>query len=61
MCRALGSEEGLLAGISTGAHVVAAIEVARRLGSDGRVYTLCCDSGERYFSLADQFRPGTER
>lgn len=52
----LAKEEGLLVGISSGANVEAAVAVARELGSGRSVYTLCCDTGERYFSLAEQFR-----
>ena len=51
MARRLSREEGLLVGVSAGANVVAAIEVARRLGPGRRVVTILCDSGERYFSL----------
>jgi cysteine synthase A len=51
----LGREEGLLVGISTGAHVVAAVRLARELGAERRVYTVAMDTGERYFSLAQQF------
>lgn len=47
----LTKEEGILAGISTGANVHAALSVAQQLGSGNRVATLICDSGERYFSL----------
>jgi len=52
----LGKEEGLLVGISSGANVVAALRVARQLPRDARIYTLLCDTGERYFSLKEQFR-----
>ena len=51
----LGREEGLLVGISTGAHLVAAVRLARELGAERRVYTVAMDTGERYFSLAQQF------
>lgn len=51
----LASEEGLLAGMSTGANVVAALHVAANLASDAHVVTLQCDSGERYFSVAEHF------
>jgi cysteine synthase A len=51
----LGREEGLLVGISTGANVVAALQVAAELGPEARVYTVACDSGEREFSLGEQF------
>jgi cysteine synthase A len=52
----LGREEGLLVGISSGANVVAALRTARQLSRDARIYTLLCDTGERYFSLKEQFR-----
>jgi cysteine synthase A len=48
----LGREEGLLVGISAGANVLAAMEVARRLGPGKTVVTMLCDRGERYLSLA---------
>lgn len=49
LTRRLAREEGLLAGISSGAQLWGAIEVARRL-ERGVVVTLLCDSGERYLS-----------
>jgi cysteine synthase len=52
----LAREEGLLVGISAGANVVAAIDVARELGPDRHVVTVLCDTGERYFSLDEYFR-----
>jgi cysteine synthase A len=52
MARRLAIEEGVLAGISAGANVWAALEVARRPAMAGkRVVTIVCDSGERYMSL----------
>jgi cysteine synthase A len=48
----LGREEGLLVGISSGANVLAAMEVARRLGPGHTIVTVLCDRGERYLSLA---------
>lgn len=52
----LGREEGLLAGITSGAAVRAASRVAARRGPGARVYTVLWDTGERYFSLAERFR-----
>jgi cysteine synthase A len=49
----LGREEGLLVGISAGANVLAAREVARRLGPGRTIVTVLCDRGERYLSLKD--------
>ena len=49
--RRLSKEEGILAGISAGANVLVALQVARRLGPGKRVATVICDSGERYFSV----------
>ncbi len=51
----LAKREGLLLGISAGANVWAAIEVAKQLGPDQIVVTVLCDTGERYFSLAEYF------
>lgn len=55
MTRRLAKEEGLLAGTSSGANVLAAIHVGRRLGPDGHVVTLMVDSGLKYLS-SDLFR-----
>ncbi len=49
----LAREEGLLVGISSGANVVAALQLAQGLGQDEAVYTLCCDTGERYFNAQE--------
>lgn len=46
--RNLATAEGLFAGISSGANVHVALDVARRLGSGRRVVTLLCDSGLKY-------------
>jgi cysteine synthase len=54
MKRRLAHEEGLLVGISSGANVHAAVAIARELGGNARVYTLCCDTGERYFTLEER-------
>jgi cysteine synthase A len=44
--------EGILAGISAGANIKAALEIAARPELEGkRVVTVVCDSGERYVSL----------
>jgi cysteine synthase A len=48
--RRLAREEGILAGISSGAAVWAAVEVARELGEDKVVVTVLPDTGERYLS-----------
>jgi cysteine synthase A len=50
MARRLAREEGLFAGASTGANVVAALRVAARLGPEATVVTIGCDSGLRYLS-----------
>jgi cysteine synthase A len=55
MTKRLAREEGLLLGISSGANVAAALKIARRYGPEARVVTICCDMGERYFSLEDEF------
>lgn len=50
MTRRLAREEALFAGTSSGANVLAAIEVGRRLGPGATVVTLLCDSGLKYLS-----------
>jgi len=50
MTRRLAREEALFAGTSSGANVVAAIRVAKKLGPGGRVVTLMTDSGLKYLS-----------
>jgi cysteine synthase len=47
---ALARQEGLLVGISAGASVRIALEIARELGPGKTVVTILCDTGERYFS-----------
>lgn len=55
MKQRLAREEGILVGISAGANVAIALDVARELGPDGVVVTILCDTGERYFSLDEYF------
>ncbi|MGB2775122.1 MAG: cysteine synthase family protein [Anaerolineae bacterium] len=50
MARRLAREEGIFAGASSGANVVAAIRVARQLGPGATVATIIVDSGLRYLS-----------
>lgn len=48
--RRLMREEGILAGISSGSNVAAALRLAKKLGKGKTVVTLLPDTGERYFS-----------
>lgn len=50
MARRLAREEGLFAGTSSGANVVAAIRVAEQLGPGANVVTLMADSGLKYLN-----------
>jgi cysteine synthase A len=57
MARRLAREEAIFAGTSSGANVIAAIQVAQRLGPDATVVTLMADSGLKYLST-DVYRRG---
>jgi cysteine synthase len=50
MARRIAREEGLFAGTSSGANVVAAVQVAERLGREAKVVTLMADSGLKYLN-----------
>ena len=52
MTARLALEEGIFAGISTGANVVGAHRLAKRLGPDAVIVTLAVDSGFKYLSVA---------
>jgi cysteine synthase A len=51
MARRLARDEGLLVGISSGANVWAACQIAESLPADQVVVTVLCDTGERYLSV----------
>jgi cysteine synthase A len=50
MTRRLAREEGLFGGTSSGANVLAAVQVGRRLGPGATVVTLLADSGLKYLA-----------
>ncbi|HEV2138056.1 MAG TPA: pyridoxal-phosphate dependent enzyme [Nitrososphaerales archaeon] len=53
--RELGKSEGVFAGISSGANVFAALQLAKRIGPGHRIVTVIVDSGLRYLE-GDLFR-----
>jgi cysteine synthase A len=50
MARRPARQEGLFAGTSSGANVVAAIQIAASLGPEANVVTLMADSGLKYLN-----------
>jgi cysteine synthase A len=52
MTTRLANEEGIFAGISTGANVVGAHRLAERLGPDAVIVTLAVDTGFKYMSVS---------
>jgi cysteine synthase A len=52
MTRRLAREEGIFAGISTGANVVGAQRLAERLGPDAVIVSLAVDTGFKYMSVS---------
>jgi len=56
MTELLASKESLLVGISSGANVLAARQVAEKLPAGQNVVTILCDTGTRYFSVEEYFR-----
>ncbi len=52
MTRRLATEEGIFAGISTGANVVGAHRLAERLGPDAVIVSIAVDTGFKYMSVA---------
>ena len=57
MTRRLATEDGIFAGISTGANVVGAHRLAERLGPDAHIVTLAVDSGFKYMTVAPYANP----
>jgi cysteine synthase len=50
MAQRLSREEGIFAGTSTGANVVAALRVAETMAADATIVTVMCDTGMKYLS-----------
>lgn len=55
MSRELAKKEGIFVGISCGAAVFGAIEVAKKLGKEKNVVVIAPDTGERYLSVEDLY------
>ncbi|MBD3320790.1 MAG: cysteine synthase A [Chitinivibrionales bacterium] len=61
MTRALAKKDGILAGISAGANVLAAVRVGSRHENRGKtIVTIICDTGERYLSTWIYADPGEQ-
>lgn len=56
----ISKNEGLLVGMSSGANVHAALQIAKELGRGKTVVTILPDTGERYFSLGRHFELETD-
>lgn len=56
MARRLATDEGLLAGTSTGMNVLGALQIASELGPGKTVVTVACDTGLKYLT-GDLFTP----
>jgi cysteine synthase len=48
--RKLASQEGIFVGISAGANVAVALQIAKEIGKPANIVTILCDTGERYLS-----------
>jgi cysteine synthase A len=57
MTKRLAEEDGIFAGISSGANVVGAHRLAERLGPDAVIVTLAVDSGFKYLSVSPYSDP----
>jgi cysteine synthase A len=51
IAKEFSQKEGVLVGISSGANIFAALEVARKLGKGRKVVTVAPDGGEKYISM----------
>jgi cysteine synthase len=49
--RLMGQKEGILVGISSGANIAAALQVAKKLGKGKKIVTVAPDGGEKYISM----------
>ena len=57
MALRLAREEGLFAGTSSGANVIAALRVAENLPAEATVVSVMCDTGMKYLSAYRAARP----
>lgn len=52
----LAKAEGILSGISSGANIWGALQIAKELGPGKNVVAIICDTGERYLSMDEVFK-----
>ena len=56
MVKKLDKEEGIFVGISSGANIIASLQIAKELGKNKNIVTILPDKGERYLSILNEHK-----